>query len=76
MKETRTIKDFYNRIQGYIITDTRTGDKEARDFYQRVLGYYISSLDQTRDFHQRVIGRGDQLASLIIQADAEQRGRK
>ena len=49
-KETKIIRDFYNRIQGYIITDTKTGNKEARDFYQRILGYYIKDLDQTRNF--------------------------
>lgn len=68
-KETKIIRDFYNRIQGYIITDTRTGNKEARDFYQRILGYYIKDLDQTRNFYQKVISRGDTLASLIIEAD-------
>ena len=36
-KETKIIRDFYNRIQGYIITDTKTGNKEARDFYQKVI---------------------------------------
>ena len=35
MKTTQVIKDFYNRIIGYIETDSVTGDKVGRDFYRR-----------------------------------------
>lgn len=69
MKETETIRDFYGRILGYIITDTVTGDAEARDFYQRILGFYKKDLNQTRDFYKRIIGKGNLLASLITQAN-------
>lgn len=68
-RQTEQIRDFYNRVVGYIITDTVTGDKEGRDFYQRVVGYYKKNLNQTRDFYQRVVGKGDMLSSLIMEAD-------
>ena len=35
---TEPIKDFYNRIIGYIETDNH-GNKIAKDFYRRILGY-------------------------------------
>lgn len=75
-RKTEQLRDFYQRIIGYIITDTVTGDKEGRDFYQRVVGYYKKDLNQTRDFYQRVVGTGDQLAALIKQADEKYRNKK
>ena len=66
MKTTQTIKDFYNRIIGYIETDETTGDKVAKDFYRRVIGYYDKKTNTTKDFYKRIISRGDILSALII----------
>lgn len=70
---TQVIKDFYNRIIGYIETDANTGDKVAKDFYRRIVGYYDKKLDVTRDFYRRIVGRGDLLSSLIVQAEGRNR---
>ena len=64
MENKETIRDFYGRILGYVITDDK-GNKTARNFYGKVLGYYDKVNNVTRDFYQRVIGRGDQAVSLI-----------
>ena len=64
MRKIQTIRDFYNRIIGYIETDDK-GNKVARDFYRRILGRYDSKQDVTRDFYNRIIAKGDITASLI-----------
>lgn len=64
MKKVQTIRDFYNRVLGYIETDAH-GNKTARDFYKRILGTYDARLDVTRDFYNRIIGKGDLTAALI-----------
>lgn len=74
MINTEVIKDFYNRIIGYIETDSVTGNKVGKDFYRRIVGYYDKKLNMTKDFYRRIVGRGDMLASLIVQAD--QRNKK
>lgn len=69
MIQRETIKDFYNRIVGYIETDSITGDKVGRDFYNRLVGTYNKKLNITRDFYNRIVGRGDTLASLVMQSE-------
>lgn len=69
MKTTQPIKDFYNRIIGYVETDTITGDKVAKDFYRRVIGYYDKKTNTTRDFYRRIVSKGDILSALIIAED-------
>ena len=64
MKNIQTIRDFYNRILGYIETDDK-GNKVAKDFYRRIVGRYDAKTDVTRDFYNRIIGKGDLLSSLI-----------
>ena len=64
MTRIQTIRDFYNRILGYIETDDK-GNKVARDFYRRILGRYDAKQDVTRDFYNRIIAKGDTTASLI-----------
>ena len=64
MTRIQTIRDFYNRILGYIETDDK-GNKVARDFYRRILGRYDVKQDVTRDFYNRIIAKGDTTASLI-----------
>lgn len=64
MKKITPIRDFYNRILGYIETDDK-GNKVAKDFYRRVLGKYDSKQDVTRDFYNRIIAKGDITAALI-----------
>lgn len=66
MKSTQIIKDFYNRIIGYIETDDITGDKIAKDFYRRIVGYYDKKTNTTRDFYRRVLSKGDILSALIM----------
>ena len=67
---TETIKDYYNRIIGYIDTKPN-GDKIGFDFYRRIVGYYEKTPNLTKDFYRRVIGHGDLLVSLIIQANGD-----
>ena len=67
---TEVIKDFYNRIIGYIETDNY-GNKVGKDFYRRIVGYYDKKLNITKDFYNRIVGRGDMLSSLIVQAEAK-----
>lgn len=62
------IKDFYNRIIGYIETKPN-GDKIGYDFYLRIVGYYDKNSNVTKDFYRRIVGRGDMLSSLIISAN-------
>lgn len=64
MKHIQTVRDFYNRILGYIETDDK-GNKIAKDFYRRILGKYDAKQDVTRDFYNRIIAKGDITASLI-----------
>lgn len=70
MKEP--IKDFYNRIIGYIDTKSN-GDQTGYDFYHRVVGYYEKRSNLTKDFYRRVVGHGNLLVSLITQAELENR---
>lgn len=64
MIRIQPVRDFYNRILGYIETDEK-GNKVAKDFYRRVLGKYDAKQDVTRDFYNRIIAKGDITASLI-----------
>lgn len=64
------IKDFYNRIVGYIDTQPN-GDKIGKDFYRRIVGYYIKKDDVTKDFYRRIVARGDVLSALIFEANAK-----
>ena len=64
MINTITIRDFHNRIIGYIETQPN-GDKIVRDFYRRILGRYDKKQDVNRDFYNRIIARGDQAAALL-----------
>lgn len=60
----QTIRDFYNRILGYIETDAQ-GNKIVKDFYKRILGKYDKKHDVTRDFYNRIIGKGD-LSTMLL----------
>lgn len=62
--QIQTIRDFYNRILGYIETD-KDGNKTVRDFYRKILGRYDKKHDVTRDFYNRIIGKGDLSAMLL-----------
>lgn len=62
------IKDFYNRIIGYVDTKPN-GDQTGYDFYKRIVGYYDKRANVTRDFYKRIVGRGNMLTGLIIQAE-------
>ena len=59
-----TIRDFNNRIIGYLETDSN-GNKTARDFYNRILGYYDAEQKVTIDFYRRIVARGDAVVGLI-----------
>ncbi len=65
MIEKETIKDFYNRILGYVETDSVTGNKTAYDFYRRILGKYNKKENRTRDFYGRIISNGDTTQALV-----------
>lgn len=62
--KVQTIRDFYNRIIGYIETDN-DGNKVVRDFYRKILGRYDKKHDVTRDFYNRIIAKGDFSSSLL-----------
>lgn len=62
--ETHVIRDFYNRILGYIEID-KQGNKTVRNFYRKILGRYNAKQDVTRDFYNRIIGKGD-LTSMLL----------
>ncbi len=64
MKTETPLRDFYNRIIGYIIED-EDGNKTILDFYRRKLGTYNKASNLTRDFYNKIIGRGDLSAMLI-----------
>lgn len=64
MKTTETIRDFYNKIIGYIETDER-GNQVVKDFYRRILGRYDKASNTTRDFYGKIIAKGNQVSSLI-----------
>ena len=61
------IKDFYNRIVGYIEVKPN-GDKIGKDFYRRIVGYYDKQRDITQDFYRRIYAHGDALAALVMQS--------
>lgn len=63
------IKDFYNRIIGYIRTDNN-GNKQVFDFYRRPLGSYNKAQNVTKDFYNRIVGRGDMAVALIYRENA------
>ncbi len=71
METKEAIRDFYNRIIGYVITNTVTGDKIVTDFYNRRLGYYDAKQNVTRDFYNRIVARGDSSVGLIYAEDAK-----
>ena len=60
----QTIRDFYNRVIGYIETD-RDGNKIVRNFYKKILGRYDKKHDVTRDYYNRIIGKGD-LSTMLL----------
>ena len=64
MTRIQTVRDFYNRIVGYIETDQH-GNKVVKDFYKRIVGRYDAKQDVTRDFYNRIIARGDMTAALL-----------
>lgn len=66
MVNTDIVRDYYNRIIGYIETDSITGDKVGKDFYRRIVGYYNKKLNVTQDFYRRIISKGDTLSALIF----------
>lgn len=70
MKEV--LKDFQNRIIGYIETKPN-GDQTGYDFYHRIVGYYEKQTNLTKDFGRRITGKGNQLSALIYQAEAKNR---
>ena len=64
MGSEETIRDFYNRIIGYIETKPN-GDKVVRNPYRQILGTYDSKQNLTKDQYFRIIGRGDLTSSLL-----------
>lgn len=69
MKIEETIKDFNNRIIGYVETDTVTGNKTGRNFLRIIVGYYDNNLHVTRDFSRKIVAKGDTLSSLIAKSN-------
>lgn len=67
----KPVKDFYNRIIGYI-DEKPNGDQVGYDYYHRIVGYYEKRTNLTRDFYRRIVGKGGNLlSSLINQANIQ-----
>ena len=64
MGSEEIIRDFYNRIIGYIETKPN-GDKVVRSPYRQILGTYDKKQNLTKDQYFRIIGRGDLTSSLL-----------
>ena len=62
------IKDFYNRIVGWV-EEKPNGNKIGYDFYNRIVGYYDKRLNITQDFYHRKVANGDALVALIFQGN-------
>ena len=61
------IKDFYNKIIGYI-DEKPNGDQIGYDFYNRIVGYYNKKDNITQDFYKRKVATGNILSALIMGA--------
>ena len=64
MRTKVPVKDFYNRIIGFIETD-ESGNKLVKDFYNKIVGKYDARQDVTKDFYNRIVGKGDQCGLLL-----------
>lgn len=62
------IKDFYNKILGYVDTDPVTGIKTVRTFGMKIVGTYNPKDNITRDFYRKIIGKGD-LTMMLLQQE-------
>lgn len=60
----RPIKDFYNKVIGYI-EEKPNGDIYGYDYYNRLVGIYEKRTDLTKDFYRKVVGHGNLLSALI-----------
>lgn len=66
------IRKFGGKIVGYIETNSKTGESQARDFFGKILGFYDPNWGKdgcTRDFYGKIIGEGNQLQGLIWNPD-------
>jgi len=70
--QKETIRQFNGRIVGYIETNTKTGEAQARDFYGRIIGFFDPTYAKyrggngcTRDFYGRIIGYGNMLHGIV-----------
>lgn len=73
MKEP--LKDFYNRIIGWIDTKSN-GDQTGYDFYHRIVGFYDKKANLTKDFYRRIVGKGNLLSALIYAENEKQSSKK
>ena len=62
--KTDTVRDFYNRIIGYLEYESN-GDITVRDFYRVIKGKYDAKQDVTRDFYGRIVAKGN-VASMLL----------
>jgi len=69
------IKDFYNRIIGFI-EDKPNGDQIGYDFYNRIVGNYESKLNVTRNFYNEIVAKGNILTALIWQEEEKNKSKK
>ena len=58
------VKDFYNRIIGFVEVDSQ-GNKVVKDFYNRVVARYDAKANVTKDFYNRIVGKGD-IATMLL----------
>lgn len=64
MTNKETIKDFYGRTLGTIVTDS-IGNKVVRDFHGKILGRYDKKADVTKNFYGKIVSKGDRASALI-----------
>jgi len=62
------LRDRNNRYIGKI-RQLNDGRFEGRDVHNLLRGYYDPKRNETRDMHGRIIGKGNLLATLIVDVD-------
>lgn len=65
IKKQIPIKDFYQRILGWVEED-EDGNKTVRSYHQTIVARYNKRRDVTTDFYGRILGTGDFATSLLF----------
>lgn len=69
------IKDFYNRIIGYVDIED-DGFEVGKNFYNQIVAKYDPKRNVTLDFYNRIVGRGNLVRALIYSWEQENNVKK